>query len=104
LSDQDAKASHLASKSGHEALLKLLSGEVDFVSVVASSLPAMIGEGGGIRVLGMASDKRWPYMPEVKTFEEQGADYIQETWFAVVAPKGTPDEAIDRLAKEIEEI
>jgi tripartite-type tricarboxylate transporter receptor subunit TctC len=55
-------------------------------------------EKGVLRVLGSASPKRQPHMPEVPTFGEQGfPDFVAETWFALFAPKGTPQAILDQI-------
>ncbi|MGQ7792465.1 tripartite tricarboxylate transporter substrate binding protein [Faunimonas sp. B44] len=100
-----ARATHINAQSGKEALVKLLSGEVDFVSAAGSNFPAMVSENeGAIRVLGLAGEERWPRMPDVPTFREQGVDYVRAQWFGLVAPAKTPQEAVNRLAEEIEKI
>ncbi len=53
---------------------------------------------GAIRVLGVATPRRAPYLPDVPTFAEQGfAGFEATTWFALFAPRGTPKEIVDRL-------
>src|SRR3977135_3410452 len=43
--------------------------------------------------------KRIPAAPNVPTLAEQGIpDYATESWNALLAPKGTPQPIIDRLA------
>jgi tripartite-type tricarboxylate transporter receptor subunit TctC len=54
-------------------------------------------EKGVLRVLGSASPKRQAHMPHVPTFGEQGfPDFVAETWFALFAPKGTPQVIIEQ--------
>src|SRR5262249_43189294 len=53
---------------------------------------------GTIRVLGVASQKRVSYLPDVATFAEQGFPGQETgTWFALFAPSGTPPEIVDQL-------
>jgi tripartite-type tricarboxylate transporter receptor subunit TctC len=53
---------------------------------------------GVLRVLGSASPKRQTHMPDVPTFAEQGyPDFVAETWFALFAPKGTPQAILDQV-------
>jgi tripartite-type tricarboxylate transporter receptor subunit TctC len=52
---------------------------------------------GVLRVLGSASPKRQAHMPEVPTFAEQGfPGFVAETWFALFAPKGTPQPILEQ--------
>lgn len=52
---------------------------------------------GKLRVLGVASEKRDPGLPDVPTFKEQGLDVVYGLWTGFLAPKGTPDAIVDRL-------
>jgi tripartite-type tricarboxylate transporter receptor subunit TctC len=53
---------------------------------------------GTLRVLGIASQRRVAYLPDVATFAEQGFTGLETgTWFALFAPRGTPKEIVDQL-------
>jgi tripartite-type tricarboxylate transporter receptor subunit TctC len=53
---------------------------------------------GTLRVLGAATPKRMPYLPDTPTFAEQGfPGFETSTWFSLFAPRGTPKEIIDQL-------
>jgi tripartite-type tricarboxylate transporter receptor subunit TctC len=53
---------------------------------------------GKLKVLGIATNKRAPYLPEVATFAEQGFEGLETgTWFAMFAPNGTPKEIVEQL-------
>ncbi len=53
---------------------------------------------GKLRVLGSATPQRPPYLPDTPTFEEQGfPGFEMSTWFALFAPRGTPQEIVDAL-------
>ena len=54
---------------------------------------------GKLRVLGVTSLQRLPFMPEVPTLDEQGLKGFDVTnWFGIYAPKGTPADAIARVS------
>lgn len=54
---------------------------------------------GKLRVLGVTSSQRLPFMPEVPTLDEQGLKgYDVSNWFGIYAPRGTPPEAIARVS------
>ena len=45
-----------------------------------------------------ATPKRQAHLPEVPTFGEQGfPGFVAETWFALFAPKGTPQAILDQI-------
>lgn len=101
----DLDATHINAASAGEAIVKLLSGEVAFVSAAGSNFPAMLDENEGlIRVLALASEERWPILPEVPTYSELGYDFVRGLWFGIVAPAGTPEDVLARLSDEIETI
>jgi tripartite-type tricarboxylate transporter receptor subunit TctC len=53
---------------------------------------------GKLRVLGVTSLQRLPYMPEVPTLDEQGLKGFDVTnWFGIYAPRGTPADAVARV-------
>jgi len=53
---------------------------------------------GVLRVLGAAAPKRLPHMPDVPTFGEQGfPGFVAETWFALFAPRGTPQAILNQI-------
>jgi tripartite-type tricarboxylate transporter receptor subunit TctC len=60
---------------------------------------------GTLRVLGAATPKRVPYLPDVPTFAEQDfADFEASTWFAVFAPRGTPGDIINQVNGYVREM
>jgi tripartite-type tricarboxylate transporter receptor subunit TctC len=57
--------------------------------------------GGRIKVLAMGSEKRSAAMPNVPTFIESGIPFTVSNWFGLAAPKGTPQESVNLLQKEV---
>ena len=53
---------------------------------------------GDLRILGVAAERRVPYLPDVPTFAEQGVpDFTASTWFAMFAPRATPAPIVAQL-------
>lgn len=99
------QAQHVTADSAGEAIIKVLSGEVQMASVVGSNIAGMIGDPAQpIKVIGVAATERWERLPDSPTFAEQGHAFDRPVWFGFVAPVGTPAEAVDRLSGEIEKI
>ncbi len=105
LAQNDLDATYVNSNSGQEAMVKLLSGEVDFYSGGGSNYPPMIDDSGNsdIRVLALAAEDRWKYLPEVPTHTEEGFPYLRSQWFGLVGPAGMPQEAIDKISAAVKE-
>ncbi len=77
----------------------LLSGQVDaaFNSPV-TTMPFI--KAGKLRVLAVTGAKRTAALPDVPTVGEFVPGYVADVWHGIGAPKGTPDEIINKLNKE----
>jgi tripartite-type tricarboxylate transporter receptor subunit TctC len=63
---------------------------------------APLVRGGKLRLIGVATPRRHPQFPDVPTIGESGLPgFTFTSWFAVVAPAGTPKDVIVRLNAEI---
>jgi tripartite-type tricarboxylate transporter receptor subunit TctC len=59
---------------------------------------------GTLRGLAMLGEARWHQLPDLPTLKEQGYGRNGgESWFGIVAPAGTPQPVIDRMAKAMAE-
>ena len=95
------KLTHIPYKGAAQALTDLVGGQVQ---VLAQGLGVMVPQAraGKIRLLATTGAARSPLTPDVPTVREQGlAGFEFATWFAVVAPPGTPRAVVDRLNAEI---
>ena len=72
------------------------------VFVLALALPQI--KAGRVRALGVAAKERVAVLPEVPTLTEQGFAAEVGGWFGVLAPAGTPPEAIAWLNREITKV
>ena len=79
----------------------VLSGEVQiFFAQSSSALPQW--HAGKVVALGVATRKRIAAAPELPTIAELGfPDFEATSWYALVAPAGTPMPVIDRIHAEI---
>jgi tripartite-type tricarboxylate transporter receptor subunit TctC len=76
-----------------ERLTALLSNNVDVGEVNILTAKQYIKE-GSMKALGIATEKRDPLMPELKTMREQGLDVIYGLNRGVVLPKGAKPEIV----------
>jgi putative tricarboxylic transport membrane protein len=90
-------------KGGQEAGLALLGGHIDVAIMTPSSAPAQI-RNGDIRLLGISSERRTEYFPDVPTFKEQGYDVVEGIWRGVMVKAETPRPVVDTLAAAIEAV
>jgi tripartite-type tricarboxylate transporter receptor subunit TctC len=88
---------HVAYKGGILAVTDLVAGQIEMVfSDMVPAVPQI--KAGKLRPLAVTSDQRSPALPQVPTIAEAGVkESIPETWWAVIAPKGTPGAVIKRL-------
>lgn len=90
---------HVPYKGTAPALVDLVAGNVDvFFDNISSS--AQFHTANRLRVLAVADDKRSPALPQVPTFAEAKLPAMKAvTFFAMVAPPGTPREAVEHAHK-----
>jgi tripartite-type tricarboxylate transporter receptor subunit TctC len=95
------KATWIPFKGGQEAGMALLGGHIDVAVLTPSSALAQI-QNGDIRLLGISSEGRDQYFPDVPTFKEQGLDVVERIWRGVMLKAGTPRPVIDTLISAID--
>jgi tripartite-type tricarboxylate transporter receptor subunit TctC len=92
---------HIPYRGAAAALTDLMGGQIQLFLDAASGL-INPGKTGKVRLIGVASDKRLPALPDVPTFIEQGiAGFTGSTWAGLLAPAGTPAAFIKRVADEV---
>ena len=95
---------HIPYRGAAAALTDLMGGQIQLFLDAASGL-INPGKSGKVRLIGVASDKRLPALPEVPTFIEQGvAGFTGSTWAGLLAPAGTPREVVRRVSDEVARI
>ncbi len=92
------KITYVPYEGANPAVAALLGGHID---ATATGVPEVAGQymSGEVRILGVATEKRMEWFPDVPTFREQGYDLINGAWYGVFAPAGTPKEIIGVLAE-----
>ena len=96
-----AKLLHVPYKGAAPAITDVMGGQV---SGFFGDVPGLIGhvKSGKLKALGLASNKRHPALPDVKTLEEQGIKGVDTiNWYALFAPAKTPPAVIDALNKAV---
>jgi tripartite-type tricarboxylate transporter receptor subunit TctC len=79
------------------AMQDLVSGQIDYmVDQSLNTIPQI--KAGTIKVYAIAAPERLASLPDVPTTAEGGVDFIFSAWNGMVAPKGTPEEIVARLA------
>jgi len=95
---------HVPYKGTAPALAGLLAGDIQVLVDVPSSMMPHV-RAGKVRALGMFSAKRVAGAPEVPTVGEAGGPPLEaSTWVLILAPAGTPREAVSRISSELQKI
>ncbi len=92
---------HVPYRGSAPAVTDLIGGQVP---AMFSDLVAVIPHirAGTLRAIAVGSGQRVSLLPDVKTVAEQGFPGFDATsWGGVLAPAGTPKEAIDRMSAEM---
>jgi tripartite-type tricarboxylate transporter receptor subunit TctC len=96
--------SHVPYKSGPEAVTGVLSGDVTFIFFTLPSVLPQV-EAGKLRALAITSAERSKLLPGVPTVAEAGfPGFDVIAWFALFAPRGTPESVVARLSAEVKKI
>jgi tripartite-type tricarboxylate transporter receptor subunit TctC len=95
---------HIPYRGAVPALTDLIGGQIQLFFDAPTGLINQ-AKAGKVRLIGVASDRRLPALPDVPTFIEQGfAGFTGSTWAGMLAPAGTPREIVKRMADEVARI
>ena len=88
---------HIPYKGSAPAVTDLLGGQVESMFDNApSALPHI--QAGKLRAIAVTSAQRSPSIPDVPTLAESGyPNFDVQSWFALVAPAGTPKIIVEKL-------
>ena len=85
---------HIPYQGGNPAVLSLLGGHLDAVTVSPGEVAQHVAA-GKLRVLAVMADARMPGLfANTPTLKERGIDLLVGGWRGLAAPKGTPPEAL----------
>ena len=97
-------ALHVPYRGSAQGMVDLIAGRHAFQLDTLQSSKGFI-DGGKIRVLAVAADKRLPQLPDVPTVREAaGFAFSINTWYAAFAPARTPRPIVDKLNAAFNEV
>src|SRR5450756_3145994 len=92
---------HVPYKGATQAATDVASGQIPVGFQGLGTVVALV-RGGQLRLIGAVSEKRLTQFPEVPTVSESGLPgFFFNSWFAMLAPAGTPKEIIAKLNAEV---
>lgn len=102
----DVKMAYIPNNAGGAGAMKAVIGGDVMGGVNNLSDAFRAADAGNIKILGVADLERSEFLPDVPTMKEQGleVDDASVNFRGVMVPKGTPQEAIDKLAAAVPEM
>ena len=97
------KLQHVPYKGTGPAAQALLSGEVQVGFNNVQTLLQFVQE-GKLKALGVAEPKRIPELPNFPAVAETVPGFEMAPWVGIVAPAGTPQAVVDKLAAAMTEV
>lgn len=98
------KMMHIPYNAPGQATTNMIAGDIQAMFQLVPGIAAMV-KSGRVRPLALMADQRSPALPDVPSMKELGhPDLMSSTWFALLAPKGTPVAILDKLNKTLNEV
>ena len=92
---------HVPYKGAAPAITDVIAGHVNGFF---GDIPGLIGhiKSGKLKAIGIASPRRHPLLPDVRTFDEMGVPGVDsDNWYALFTSRGTPLPEADRVAQAL---
>lgn len=94
---------HIPYRGSAPMLQDLLGGQIDMaIDNLPSAMPHI--KAGRLLALGVTSTTPNGQLPDVKPIAATLPGYEAESWFVLVAPRGTPDAIVQRVSAEVDRI
>lgn len=91
---------HVPYRGGAQTMQDVVAGQIE---LVFTGMPATLGQirADTVRPLGVSSRKRSPTLPAVPAIAETIPDFHVNTWYGMLAPKGTAREIVDKVGDDV---
>ena len=91
---------HVPYKGTPEATTAVVRGDVQMY-FTPIPMAQELSAAGKVRPIAINSNQRSAQLPEVATVKETMPSYDYDSWFAVLAPAGTPRPIVDKVSKDL---
>lgn len=93
---------HVPYKGATQAAMGVAGKEVETAFQGIATVTSLV-KAGKLRLIGVTTPRRMPQFPDVPTVSESGMPGFEfNSWFAIMAPAGTPKDITQRLAVEVQ--
>src|SRR4051794_1096264 len=93
---------HVPYKGATQAAMGVAGQEVQAAFQGIATVTSLV-RAGKLRLIGVTTPRRMPQFPDVPTVAESGLPGFEfNSWFAIMAPAGTPKDITHRLASEVQ--
>jgi tripartite-type tricarboxylate transporter receptor subunit TctC len=97
----DIVMTHVPYKGATQAATDVAAGQIPVGFQGLGTVAALV-RGGQLKLIGVCTPQRLPQFPDVPTISESGLPgYTFNSWFAILAPAGTPKAIVARLNAEV---
>lgn len=91
-------------RTSGEVVSALLRGDAAFAIELYHSIRGQV-DAGELRLVAVATPKRWPGIPNVPTLAESGVAGIAYLgWYGIAFPAGTPKPVVDKMHKAMKDV
>ena len=92
---------HVPYKGATQAATDIAAGQIPVGFQGLGTVAALV-RGGQLRLIGVTTQSRLPQFPDVPTVSESGLPgFFFNSWFALMAPAGTPKAILNQLSAEV---
>lgn len=92
---------HVPYKGATQAATDVAAGQIPVAFQGLGTVTALV-RGDQVKLIGVTTQQRLPQFPEVPTVNESGLPgFMFNSWFAIMAPAGTPKDIIATLNREV---
>ncbi len=100
-SNAGIKLTHVPYRGATQAAIDVAAGQIPVGFQGLGTVMSLV-QGGQVKLIGVTTQKRLAQFPDVPTVSESGLPgFLFNSWFAMLAPAGTPAPIIARLNDEV---
>ena len=99
--DAGIKLTHVPYRGATQAASDVVAGQIPVAFQGLGTVAGLV-RGEQVKLLGVTTKERLAQFPEVPTVSESGLPgFLFNSWFAILAPAGTPKDIVTRLNAEV---